>query len=165
MQRASPATLKGLLALLVLLLVAAVVVAAWLPVVRYGVTCERRGQVMCLLERDTAGGPQRTPVAHAPEARAVVRVQPVRRGDARVYLYLEDARQAVFAAEFEGRGAAGEAAAAAARLNQALSAPTPAMVRIEASPPASLRWALGGAIGVLALLVIATGRELRRRGG
>jgi hypothetical protein len=135
------------------------------PVQRYVVACERTTAtppVVCILERARTTGTQRWQVPLGPDARAVVRIMPRRRGYGRVLLYLESAAsKAVFAAEFEGAGAAVEAEAAAAQLNRTLSAAGPAVGRIEVSPPPIFRWAAWSALGVMGLLVLAGYRHTR----
>ncbi|MFZ5531572.1 MAG: hypothetical protein ACOY4U_11065 [Pseudomonadota bacterium] len=148
--------------LLGLMVPGAAAMVHWGPVRGYVVACEKRAAITCVLERDTATGMQRRHVALGTDARAVVRVQPVRRGPARVLLYLASASGEVFAAEFEGSDATAAAADAVAQLNRAFAATGPATARIEARPPAHLRWLLWGGVAFLGLLAWASWRELRK---
>lgn len=141
--------------LLGLMVLGAAGMVHWGPVRGYAVACEKRAAIACVLERDTSEGTQRRHLALASDARAVVRVQPVRRGPARVLLYLASASGEVFAAEFEGNDATAAAADAATRLNQAFAAAGPAAARIEARPPAYLRWLLWSGVAFLGLLAWA----------
>ncbi|MEO7253522.1 MAG: hypothetical protein ABIZ64_04675, partial [Casimicrobium sp.] len=69
---------------------------------------------------------------------------------------------AVFAAEFEGVSAIAEAETAAAELNRAFSATTPACARVEARAPSYLRWLAWGGICLLAMFVLVIFRALFR---
>ena len=135
------------------------------PVHRYVVACERTTQVACVLEQARTAGTQRWHVPLGPDASAVVRVMPQRRGPARVLLYLASPTHAVFAAEFEGEDAAAVASGAAERLNRVLRGTTPMAARIEAVAPPLLRWLAWGALGVMGLLILAGYREARCRPG
>jgi hypothetical protein len=135
------------------------------PVQGYAVTCTRAPQIHCTIERETSRGMQRSLVPLGADAAAVVRVEERRRGGSRVFLYLTSASREVFAAEFEGDDAIDDAQAAATTLNRVFAASGTATERIEARPPAYLRWLAWGALGVMALLVLAIYRELVRRKG
>jgi len=133
------------------------------PVRRYVVACERATQVTCDLEQATAVSTQRWHVPLGSDASAIVRVVPQRRGTARVFLYIESAAGAIFAAEFEGADASAAAGTAAAQLNRVLRASTPAVARVEVAPPPLFRWIAWGALGAMGLLVLAGYREVQSR--
>jgi hypothetical protein len=148
---------------LALLLGAGAVMLFQAPVTRYVVTCTRAAQLSCVLERTRGRGVRRSGVGLGPEASAVVRVVPGRRGSVRILLYLQSPQRELFAAEFEG-GEAGEAAnAAAARLNAVLAHSAPATVRVEAAPPVLYRRLAWTGLAVMGLLTLAGYREVRRR--
>ena len=123
-------------ALLAALLVGAAAMAYWLPVQGYSITCAKAVLISCELQRDTLSNQRTWQVALGSEAIATVKVQPRRRGAARVFLYLNSSSQAVFAAEFEDGAAVAQAEAAAAELNRAFSSAVPASVRVVSHPPA-----------------------------
>jgi hypothetical protein len=151
--------------LLALMLLGGAVMLYRGPVRSYGVTCTKGQEVHCLLERATSGGMQTSQARLGSDAAAVVRVEPRRRGGSRVFLYLRSGSRETFAAEFEGGTAIDDAQAAATKLNRAFAADGAATATVEARPPAYLRWLAWGALGVMALLVLAVYRELFWRDG
>jgi hypothetical protein len=153
------------LVLLVPLLAGAAALAFWGPVRGYDVRCTKDTRIACTIERHTSSGPSvQSFVLDAP-ATADVRLMPVRRGSARILLYLVSAPHDVFAAEFEGKDAYAQAQAAAAQLNTLFAAAQPGAVRIEVRPPAYMQWMLWGAVAFLALLVAAAARAVPRGNG
>jgi hypothetical protein len=146
--------------LLGLMLSGAAAMVYWAPVHAYGITCSKAQQISCAIDRETAGGVNSWQVPLGAQTHAAVRVEPQRRGSARVFLYLESPAQAVFAAEFEGSAAVSEAESACAQLNRVFSSTSPTSARIEVRPPSYLRWMAWGGIGFLGLLVLAVYREL-----
>lgn len=149
-------------ALLAALLMGAAAMAYWLPVQGYSITCAKAVLISCELQRDTWSNQRTWQVALGSEAIATVKVQPRRRGTARVFLYLNSSSQAVFAAEFEDDAAVAqaEAAAAAAELNRVFSSAVPASVRVVAHPPAYFTWLIWGGITFLGMLVLVIYRAL-----
>lgn len=154
---------KVLLLILALLLAAGAALVHWGPVRKYVIACERVSHVTCTLERSRVAGTQRWQLQLGPDASAVVRVVPRRRGSDDVYLYLRSAEGEVFAAQFESLDPVRDAEDAAAELNRVFRSPVPARTRIEVSPPAYFLWLSWGLLGFTALLVLATYRELRSR--
>ena len=154
-------TLKwGVAALLAVMLVGVSAIAYWLPVKRYIVTCTKLQIISCALQRETPSEHRTWQVDLGNNAIATVKIQPARRGSARVFLYLNSNFETFFAAEFEGGAAVAQAQAAAAELNHFFSSALPAPVRIVASPPAYLTWMLWGGIGFLCMLVLVIYREM-----
>jgi hypothetical protein len=133
------------------------------PIQRYVVACERTTHVACVLEQARATRTQRWHRSLGANASAVVRVVQPRRGTARVFLYIESAAGAMFAAEFEGNDADTDAEAAAAQLNRVLEGTTPGVARVEAAPPPLYRRFAWGALGVMGMLVLAGYRDVRAR--
>lgn len=149
------------LAILALLLCACAVMVYRAPMHRYVVACERTTRAECVLEQTGSEGTQRWRVPLGPDASAVVRVLPQRRGPARILLYLASHAQAVFAAEFEGGDAATDAAAAAAQLNHVLRASAPVAARVEVVPPPVFRWLAWVGLVVTGLLIGAVYWKVR----
>lgn len=149
-------------ALLAAMLVDVVVVAYRIPVKRYIVTCEKSQMISCELQRETSADHQTWQGTLGPHAVARVKIQPVRRGAARVLLDLDSGSQAFFAAEFEGGAAGAHAEAAASELNHVFSSAVPASVRVVARPPTYLAWMMWGGIGFLGMIVLVIYRELFR---
>lgn len=133
------------------------------PVRGYVVACRKAQQIQCALERETSDGTRTWQLALGADATALVRVEWRRRGGSRVFLYLSSGSQETFAAEFEGDTAIADAQAAAAKLNRVFTSGGVASTRVEARPPAYLRWLAWGTLGIMALLVLAIYRELFRR--
>jgi hypothetical protein len=161
-----PRVTKPLVAILLgLMLLGGAAMLLLAPVHGYGVTCRKAQQISCTIEREESGGIQASQVPLGPDAAAVVRVEPRRRGGSRVFLYLTSGSREAFAAEFEGGDAIDDAQAAATRLNRVFAASGAATERIEVRPPAYLRWLAWGTLGVMALLVLAIYHEMSRRDG
>ncbi len=148
--------------LLAAMLLGAAAMAYWLPVKGYSVTCEKSAQISCEVQRETSNDHQTWQVALGTKAVATIKIQPRRRGSARVFLYLSSNSQTVFAAEFEDGAAAAQAEAAAAELNRVFSSVAPASVRVVARPPAYFTWLTWVGIGFLGILVLAIYRRLFR---
>lgn len=147
-------------ALLAVTLAGVAAMAYWLPVKRYTVICTKLQTISCQLQRETPSDYPTWKVELGNSAIATVKIQPVRRGAARVFLYLSSASETFFAAEFEGGAAVLQAKTAAAELNQFFSSEFPASVRVIAHPPAYLTWMLWGAISFLGMFVLVIYREL-----
>lgn len=150
-------------ALLAVMLVGVVAAAYWMPVKGYAVTCKKLPTISCIFQRETANDHTTWQVALGNNALATVNVQPVRRGSARVFLYVSANSEAYFAAEFEGAAAKAQASAAAAELNHFFAAPLAGTVRVVARPPAYLTAMLWGSIGFLCLFVLVIYRAMFRR--
>lgn len=150
----------GVAVLLAVMLAGVSAIAYWLPVKRYVVACSKLQIISCELQRDTFSERRTWQVALGNHAIATVKIQPVRRGSSRVFLYLNSDSENFFAAEFEGGAAVAQAQAAAAELNHFFSSASATSVRIVASPPAYLTWMLWGGIGFLCMLILAIYREL-----
>ena len=133
------------------------------PARGYVVACRKAQQIQCALERETSDGTRTWQLALGADATALVRVEWRRRGGSRVFLYLSSGSQETFAAELEGGTAIADAQAAAAKLNRVFTSVGVASTRVEARPPAYLRWLAWGTLGIMALLVLAIYRELFRR--
>ncbi|MDB4887872.1 MAG: hypothetical protein JWN79_3310 [Gemmatimonadetes bacterium] len=156
-----PRITKPLVAvLLALMLVGGAAMLIRGPAHHYAVTCTKAQQIQCVVERATSSGIESRPLVLGPDAAAAVRIATRRRGPARVFLYLHSGSRDVFAAEFEGSTADADAEAAAAALTRVFASEGPATARVEAQPPAYLRWLAWGILGVMALLVFAVYRKL-----
>lgn len=142
------------------MLLAAATVAYRLPVEGYSVACEKVTLISCELVRDTFSGLKTSQVALGPKAIATVKVVPVRRGSARVFLYLNSGSQAVFAAEFEAGAAVAQAEAAATELNRVFSSTTHAHAHVVTRPPPYFSWLMWGAVGFFGLLALAVYQAL-----
>lgn len=145
------------------MLVFAAVLVWRMPVGGYEIACEKSTQVKCALVRDTASGPTTYQVALAHDARAVVRIQPVRRGQPRILLYLHSAEQSIFAAEFESEDRVSDAHTAAARLNALITEPRPGSVLVQTRPAEYLVWGARAGMVLLALLVVVCWHALLAR--
>ena len=157
----SPRFTKPLVAvLLAVMLLGGAAMLLRAPVLGYGVTCSKSPQIQCLLERETSDGTQRWQVPLGADAAAVVRVEPRLRSGSRVFLYLTSGSREVFAAEFEGGSAIADAQDAAAKLNRVFASGGEATAKVEARPPAYLRWLAWVGLGVMALLVAVIYRQL-----
>ena len=157
----SPRITKPLVAILLgLMLLGGAAMLLLAPVHGYGVTCRKAQQISCTVEREESGGMQAWQVPLGPDAAAIVRVEPRRRGASRVFLYLTSGSREVFAAEFEGDAAIDDAQAAATKLNRVFASDGVATARVEVRPPAYLRWLAWGALGIMAPLVVVIYRAL-----
>ncbi len=150
-------------ALLAAMLVGVTAIAYWLPVKRYVVTCRHSQTISCRLQRDTSSEHQSWNIELGSNPMATVKIQTVRRGSARVFLYLTSNSANYFAAEFEGGSARANAETAAAALNGYFSSAHSTSVRVVASPPEYLTWLLWGGIGFLVALVLVIYREMFTR--
>ena len=150
----------GIAASLVTMLVGTSAIAYWMPVKRYVVTCTRSQTVSCELQRETSSRQKSWHVDLGSKPAASVEIQPVRRGAARVFLYLRSNSASFFAAEFEGASARADAKRAAATLNSYFASSQSAPVRIIASPPTYLTWMLWGGMGFLGVLVLVICRAM-----
>lgn len=150
----------GVAVLLAAMLVAVSAIAYWLPVKRYVVTCTKSQVIFCEFQRETSSEKRIWQVELDKSVIAAVRIQPVRRGSARVFLYLGSNSENIFAAEFEGDEAVAKAKAAAEELNHVFISEASVSARIVASTPAYLTWMLWGGIGFLAMFVLVIYREL-----
>ncbi len=146
--------------LLAAMLVGVTGMAYWVPVQGYIVTCEQSGLISCEIERRLYTNKQSWQVALGTKANATVKIQPMRRGLSRVFLYLSSSSQSVFAAEFEGGGGVAQANAAAAKLNRIFSSDVPMSASVEARPPAYFKWLIWGGISFFGILVLTIYREL-----
>ena len=149
--------------MLAAMLVGVTAVAYFLPVKRYVVTCMHSRTISCELQRDTSSETKSWNVKLGSNPAAIVKIQPVRRGTARVFLYLTSNSGTYFAAEFEGGSARANANAAAALLSKNFSSTHSASVRVVASPPQYLTWLLWGGVSFLGALVLVIYREMFRR--
>jgi hypothetical protein len=149
--------------LLALMLIGVTAIAYWLPVKRYVVTCRHSQNMSCELQRDTSSEHKSWVIDLGNTAIATVKIQPVRRGSPRVFLYLGSNSADYFAAEFEGGSARANAQTAAAALNDYFSSPNSASVSVVASPPKYLTWLLWGAVTFLFLLVLVIYRQMFTR--
>lgn len=157
-------TLKWLAAvMLAAMLVGVTAVAYWLPVKRYVVTCTHSRTISCELQRDTASEHKRWNIELGDNPVAIVKIQPVRRGSARIFLYLTSNSGTYFAAEFEGGSARANANTAAELLNNTFSSTHPASLRVVASPPQYLTWLLWGGVSFLGALVLVIYKEMFSR--
>lgn len=147
-------------ALLAVTMAGVIAMAYWLPVKRYTVTCTKLQSISCQLQRETSSDHPASQVELGRHPTATVKIQPVRRGSPRVFLYLSSTSDTFFAAEFEGGAAETQARTAAAELNQFFSSGAPSSVRVMARTPAYLTWMLWGAIGFLGMFVLVIYREL-----
>ncbi|MFS8136995.1 MAG: hypothetical protein ACMG50_02595 [Thermomonas sp.] len=159
--------LKWLVAfLLATMLVGVTAIAYLLPVKRYIIACTDSHVMSCHLQRDTASKHQSWNIELFKNSLATVKIQPARRGSARVFLYLTSDSATYFAAEIEGGSARANAKLAAAVLNNyfsSASAANSAPVRVAVSPPEYLAWLLWGGIGLLGMLVWVICREIFTR--
>lgn len=150
-------------ALLAVTLVGVIAIAYWLPVNRYVVTCKQSQTNFCQLQRDTSSEKKSWNIDLGSHPLATVKVQPVHRGSARIFLYLNSNSANDFAAEFEGGSARTDADKAAATLNNYFSSAKSAPVRVVASPPEYLSWLIWGGISFLVALVLVIYREMFTR--
>jgi hypothetical protein len=146
--------------LLAVMLVGVTALAYWLPVKRYIVTCTKSQTISCELQRETSSEYQTWRGELGKNPIATVKIQTVRRGAARVFLYIDSETDNLFAAEFEGGGDVTQARSAAAKLNQFFSSEVTTPVRIVASPLRYLTRMLWGGVGFLSILVLVIYREL-----
>ncbi len=154
-------TLKWVLvALLAAMLVGAIAMAYWLPIIGYSVTCDKSELISCEIRRDRFADSQSWQVALGTQAVATVNIQPRRLGSARTLLYLSSSSQTFFAAEFEGGEAVAQAEESAAKLNRVFSSTVPASASIAAHPPAYFTWLIWIGIGLLGMFVLVIYRQL-----
>ncbi|MGB4812544.1 MAG: hypothetical protein WBP13_08720 [Methylophilaceae bacterium] len=151
--------------LLAAMLVGAATMAYWFTVYGYSVTCHKSDLISCEVQRETFSDRHTWQVALGTQAVATVKIQPRRRGSARVLLFLNSGPQNFFAAEFEGGAAVAQAEAAAAQLNHVFFSSVPASVRVVARPPAYFTWLIWGGIGFLGMFVLVICRALSSQKG
>ncbi|CAN5169621.1 hypothetical protein BH11PSE14_BH11PSE14_11500 [soil metagenome] len=156
--------LKWIVAVLLAAMVLGAAAMAYLPVQGYSVTCKKSEMIICELQRETSSDHGTWQAVLGTSAIAAVKIQPRRRGSARVLLYLSSSSQTIFAAEFEGGSALAEAEAAAAQLNRVFSSEIPASVHVVAHPPGYFRWLIWAGIGLLVVFVLVIYRELFKPG-